>query len=172
MRKGTFSAVAVSLLVAGLTLGAAPGVAQQVEAPHRVVQAATLIGRVVYDDIGQPVGTVRDVVFSRATGESLAVLETTDSESAVAPSYVVAPLMALRLPVDNVLRLVSGVQVAALPPIDMPPLDVRPLDGAPLGVVRGLMVPPPDAGPLQVITPMPQVATDPPHSSSPGPLSR
>ncbi len=157
MRKGTFSAVAASLVLAGVMLGAVPVVGQQAEAPHRVVPAAALIGRVVYDDIGQSVGKVRDVVFSRATGESLAVLEVVGPDPAVAPSHVVAPLAALRLPADNALRLVPGVQVAALPPIDVPPLNVA----------RGLMVPPPDAGPLQVITPVPQVAAEPPSSSSP-----
>lgn len=160
MRKGTFSVIAAGVFLAAPMLGAAPVVAQQTEAPHRVVPATALMGRVVHDDLGQPVGKVRDVVFSRATGESLAVLEVLGPDSAAPPSHVVAPLSALRLPADNVLRLLSGVQVAALPPIDVPPRSVSPLAGS------RLMVPPPDAGPLRVITPVPQVAAEPPSSTS------
>ncbi|MFA7431912.1 MAG: hypothetical protein WCZ23_17280 [Rhodospirillaceae bacterium] len=152
MRKGTFSAIALAILAVGAPLGAAGQTGA--EAPHRVVSAVSLIGRVVHDDIGQPVARVRDVVFGRATGESLAVLEVRGPDPAVAPSHVVVPLSALRLPQDGALRMIAGVgPVAALPPIAVPPM----------AVARGLMVPPPDSGPLRVIAPAPQLADQPPR---------
>lgn len=158
MRKGMFSAIAAAVVLAASPLAAQDG--QQAEGdgleaggPHLVVPAATLIGRTVFDDVGRPVALVRDVVFARATGESLAVLEILSSDGAVeSGDHVVMPLAALRLPRDGTARLIAG-----LPPLsDMPTIDMPPR-----GLASGLMVPPPDAGPLEVIEP-PQVAQDPP----------
>lgn len=159
MRKGLTSILAATATVtataAGLMLAAAPAAGQDrdlrpEDGPKHVVPAAGLINRLVHDDIGAAVAVVRDVVIVRDTGQALAVLEVlqrpgeANGAAPSGPSHVVAPLGLLRLPADGGVRLAaSAPALAALPAIDVPPT----------AVAQGLMVPPPEAGPLRVIAP-------------------
>lgn len=162
MGKGLASVLATATVIATaialVMLAAMPARGQTLpgtdDGPHRVVPVASLIDRLVHDGVGAPVAVVRDVVIVRDSGETLAVLEVFrhggqaeqagQGETPPVPQHVVAPLALLRLPADGGLRLIaSAPPLAALPAIALPPT----------AVAQGLMVPPPDAGPLRVIAP-------------------
>lgn len=148
MRTGLFAALAAAAaIIAGVSARGPAGAAEPGGGPQRVLPAGGLIGRMVYDAIGAPVAVVRDVVIVRDSGQALAVLEVLQRPGrtdGAAPSHVVAPLTLLRLPADGRVRLVATAPaLAALPAIALPPT----------ALAQGLMVPPPDAGPLRVIAP-------------------
>lgn len=160
LRMSWWAVAALLGTVPPASLHAQPAAPQADVQPYRTVSVLGLLGRVVEDAQGQPVGVVRDVVMAReGFGPVLALLEVRPPDGAGDGSggtiTVALPAHDLGVGADGIVRLRPGApEVTALPEISHPP---SPAAGG-VAPDPGLMVATPGGDLPQV---QPQTATPP-----------